>query len=147
MLGFKLISKSWPEVSSDGIFPQGCSMFSADLAKRKCCTLCPALLSTVLLSFRTMFFFTIPLLDTLFSHNRFTEFLMIVTRISLCYPYRNDKVVTILFYNLVTTLAPCILKLWQGCDKVVARLSQGCTNIVTRLPQYTLSQPCIFKLW
>ena len=86
------------------------------------------------------------------------------------------KVATMLFYNLVTTLAqpcilklsqgcpnsvtrlpqcnlvttlaqPCILKLSQGCDKVVARLSQGCTNIVTSLPQCTLSQPCILKLW
>ena len=64
-------------------------------------------------------------------------------------PYRNDKVVTRFPQcNLVTTLAqPCILKLSQGCDKVVARLSQGCTNIVTRLSQCTLSQPCILKLW
>ena len=55
-------------------------------------------------------------------------------------PYRNDKVVTtlaqpwhkvatMLFYNLVTALAqPCILKLSQGCDKVVRTLSQGCHN-------------------
>ena len=61
------------------------------------------------------------------------------------------KVATMLFYNLVTTLAqPCILKLSQGCDKVVRTLSQGCPNIVTRLPQCnlvtTLAQPCILKL-
>ena len=77
-------------------------------------------------------------------------------------PYRNDKVVTTLaqpwhnldtslpqcfFYNLVTTLSqPCILKLWQGCYKVVARLSQGCTNIVTRLSQCTLYFETVARL-
>ena len=41
------------------------------------------------------------------------------------YPFLS----TMFFYNLVTTLAqPCILKLSQGCDKVVRTLSQGCHN-------------------
>ena len=56
-------------------------------------------------------------------------------------PYRNDKVVTtlaqpwhkgatMLFYNLVTTLAqPCIL----NCRKVVKRLRQGWDKLVTTL--------------
>ena len=42
--------------------------------------------------------------------------------------YRNDKVVT-------TLAQPCILKLSQGCDKVVRTLSHGyhiapCRNLV-----------------
>ena len=67
------------------------------------------------------------------------------------------KVATMLFYNLVTTLAqPCILKLSQGCDKVVRTLSQGCDkvvrtlsqgcpNIVTRLPQCNLVTTLYFE--
>ena len=81
------------------------------------------------------------------------------------YLYRNDKVATMHFYNLVTTLAqPCIMKLWEGCDKAmlyehchkvatmhlvttlyfetVERLLQGGGKAVTK----ALSQPCIMKL-